>query len=130
MWPQGAYPQAYAQPQAGYPQAYQSQAAYPQQPQVAYQQPAGYQPQEYQQQMYSPQPMTPDMVMAAAAAQQQAIEQERAAHLVPTSANATYNLNSILANTITASDYYLSLLSDYHSFESVIDAVREEIKVQ
>jgi pre-mRNA-splicing factor 38B len=46
--------------------------------------------------------------------------------LVPTTANATYNLNSILASTISASEYFLSLLSEYESFESVLEVIRDE----
>lgn len=45
---------------------------------------------------------------------------------VPTTANSTYNLNGILAGTITGSEYFLSLLSEYESFEAVIEVIRTE----
>ncbi len=62
----------------------------------------------------------PVVVPAAAPA-----EEERG-KLVPTTADATYNLNRILAGTITSSDYFLSLLSEYDTFEKVMDVIRDE----
>lgn len=71
-----------------------------------------------------PQPGYPPVAPPPAPAE--VVEEERRSPLVQTSHNATYNINPILANTITASDYFLSLLAEYQSFEAVVDVIRDE----
>lgn len=46
--------------------------------------------------------------------------------MVDTVADATFNLNKILSDTITSNKYFLSLISDYPHFEQVLDVIRDE----
>lgn len=70
--------------------------------------------------------MTPMLNPVEPASVDEGIVEERRGALVQVAHNVTYNLNPILANTITGADYFLSLLSEYPTFEQVVDVIKTE----
>lgn len=68
----------------------------------------------------------PLLVPSALAHKQAGAEPEVERKLVPTTHNSTYNLNSIYASTITGSEYFQQLLSDYPNFEDIVDVIYNE----
>lgn len=68
----------------------------------------------------------PLLVPSALAHKAPGSEPEAERKLVPTSVNTTYNLNQIYAGTISSSEYFQQLLTEYPTFEDIVDVIYNE----